>query len=76
MRYAFELEKYNKELQEKVDDIPIEKRVEPNIQIVVPALEASKYCVEKQELREVFANIIALSMNKNPNSPAMLGRME
>ena len=43
MRYAVELESYNRELHEKIEAIPNEKRVEPDIQIVAPALEASKY---------------------------------
>ena len=43
LRYAVELENYNRELHEKIEAIPNEKRVEPDIQIVAPALEASKY---------------------------------
>ncbi len=65
LRYAVELEKYNRELQEKIDAIPNEKRVEPDIQIVAPALEASKYCVEKEELREMFINLITSSMDSD-----------
>ena len=57
------LENYNRELHEKIEAIPNEKRVEPDIQIVAPALEASKYCVEKEELREMFVNLIASSMS-------------
>lgn len=63
LRYAVELEKYNKELQDKINAVPNDKMVEPDIRIVAPALEASKYCVEKRELREMFANLIASSIN-------------
>ena len=65
LRYAVELENYNRELYEKIEAIPNEKRVEPDIQIVAPALEASKYCVEKEELREMFVNLIASSMSSD-----------
>ena len=63
LRYAVELESYNRELHEKIEAIPNEKRVEADIQIVAPALEASKYCVEKEELREMFVNLIASSIS-------------
>lgn len=65
LRYAAELEKYSNELKEKVENIPGEKRVEADMQIVAPALEASKYCVEKEELRSMFVNLIASSMNSD-----------
>lgn len=65
LRYAVELEKYNKELQATINEIPKERKVEPDIQIVAPALEASKYCVEKEELRKMFVNLIASSMDSD-----------
>jgi len=65
LKYAVELEKYSKELKEKISEIPDERRVEPDIQIVAPALEASKYCVEKEELRKVFVNLISSSMDND-----------
>lgn len=63
LRYAVELEKYNKELQATINKIPKERKVEADIQIIAPALEASKYCVEKEELRKMFVNLIASSMD-------------
>lgn len=63
--YAADLEKYNKELQEKVNKIPKERKVAPDIQVVAPALEVSKYCVEKEELRKMFVNLIASSMDSD-----------
>ena len=35
------------------------------MQIVAPALEAAKYCIEKDNLRKMFANLISASMNKD-----------
>lgn len=65
IRYAIELEKYNEELQKKIDAIPENKRIDPDIQVVAPALEASKYCVQKEELRTMFVNLIVSSMNSD-----------
>lgn len=65
LRYAVELEKYNEELNKKLDEIPSEKKVEPDTQVIAPALEASKYCVEKEVLRSMFVNLITSSMNSD-----------
>lgn len=68
LRYAAELEKMNLELHKEANEIPIEKIIEPDIQIVAPALEASKYCVEKEELRKMYVKLIASSLN-NEKAP-------
>lgn len=65
MRYAVELEKYSEELNKKLDEVPPEKRVEPDTQVIAPALEASKYCVEKEVLRSMFVDLITSSMNSD-----------
>lgn len=65
LAYAIELEKFKKELEEQINAIPEEKRVEANMQTVGPALENSKYCVESEEIRKAFANLIARSMNQD-----------
>ena len=64
MRYAFALEKYKEELHDKIADIPIENRIEADIQIIAPALEASKYCIEKEELRRMFVELIASTVDR------------
>lgn len=63
IKYAFALQEFEKELQEKISKIPKDKLIEPNIQIVAPALEASKYCIEHKKLREMFSNYISSSMS-------------
>ena len=65
MRYSFELEQYNRELQGSVSNIPPEKLIEPDIQITAQALENSKYCIESKELRKLFVNLISNSMNSD-----------
>ncbi|MED1627244.1 DUF4393 domain-containing protein [Bacillus mycoides] len=43
--------------------IPQENLVEPPLHIVGPALEASRFYIEADELKEMFANLIASSMD-------------
>lgn len=64
LKYANDLENFKEEVESKINEIPEEKRVEPNLQTVAPALENSKYCVESEQLRTMFANLISRSMNK------------
>lgn len=57
------LEDFKKSLEEKVLAIPEDRLIEPALSIVGPALEASKYYFEEPEIREMFANLIAASMD-------------
>lgn len=65
MKYAHELELYHQELQDAISEIPQEKKAEPDIQVTAQALENSKYCVESEELRALFVNLISNSMNND-----------
>lgn len=60
---AVNLEQFKKRLSEKVGNIPQEDRIEPSESIVGPALEAAKYRIDTEELRELFANLIASSLD-------------
>lgn len=64
LKYSYALREFENELKNNLDNIPEDKRIEPDIQIIAPALEAAKYCVEKEELRELFSNLISSSMNE------------
>lgn len=57
------LNKFKEELEQKVSSVPEEKLVEPPLHIVGPSIEASKYYFESDELRSMFANLIAASIN-------------
>lgn len=57
--------KYAEAIVEKVAPIPPEKIVQPRLSILGPAIEASKYYVEEAEIRELFANLIAASINSD-----------
>lgn len=63
LKYSYALHEFENELKKKISQIPKDKLVEPDIQIIAQALEAAKYCVEKEELRHMFANLIANSLN-------------
>ncbi|PSL41155.1 uncharacterized protein DUF4393 [Planomicrobium soli] len=55
---------YKDSILRKTLEIKPENLQEPPMSIVGPALEASKYYIEEEELREMFANVIAASMDK------------
>lgn len=63
IKYAIELEEFKESLEKKVNAIPTENRVEPNTQIACQALEDAKYCADNKDVREMFANLIASTMN-------------
>ncbi len=55
---------YKDSIAQKIVAIPEENLKEPPLSIVGPAVEASKYYIEEEELREMFAELIASSMDK------------
>ena len=65
MKYANDLKKYKNRIEEEIEKIPIQDRTEADIQIIGHILEASKYCAEKEQIRDMFAKLIASSMDKN-----------
>ena len=65
MKYADDLKKYKNRIEEEIEKIPIQDRTEADIQIIGHILEVSKYCAEKEQIRDMFAKLIASSMDKN-----------
>lgn len=65
LKYSYALQEFENELKEKISKIPEDKLVEPDVQVIAPALEAAKYCVEKDSLRNMFSKIITASMNSD-----------
>lgn len=63
MKYAKALEEYRQNIEDEINKIPDKNKMESDIQIVGPALEKSKYCADKIELRKMFAKLIASSMD-------------
>lgn len=54
-------------LEEKLKNVPSENIVTPDPIIAVPTIEAMRYTSHKDELREMYANLLANSMNKATN---------
>lgn len=57
------INEYRSTLGKMLLDIPEENLTDPPLSIVGPALEASKFYIEEEELREMFAKVIASSMD-------------
>lgn len=64
LKLSNDIELFKEQLEEKIDQIPADQQKDPDIQIAAQALEASKYCVSSEQLREMFSNLIAGTMNK------------
>lgn len=62
-RQAKKYEQYKETIDSKMQNIPQENLIEPPLHIVGPALEASRFYIEADELKEMFANLIASSMD-------------
>lgn len=67
LKYSYALQEFEKELKEKINKIPENKLVEPDIQLIAKTLESAKYCVEKEDLREMFSNLISKSLSSDTN---------
>jgi len=52
-------------LEYKLKDVPVENIVSPKALIIGPSIEAIKFLGEDEELREMFAQLIASSLNKD-----------
>ncbi len=65
IKYAHKLEIFKKQLEDSIDQIPIDKKVEPSVQTTAQALENSKYCIDQDNLREMFSALISNSMNSD-----------
>ena len=59
------LEDFKNNLEKRIETIPEDKRVMPDTQIVGGALYDSRFCVDKDELRSMFENLIASSLNSD-----------
>lgn len=60
-----ELEHFKSIVEGKINSIPKDKLVDPKLSIVGPTIDNSKFYFEEPELREMFANLIASSMNSD-----------
>lgn len=59
---------YKNSIATEISKIPEENIQEPPLSIVGPALEASKFYIEEEDLRDMFAKLIAGSMDASKSS--------
>lgn len=70
IKYAAKLNQFKSELNEKINSIPKENLKEPDFQTAATALDAAKYCLDSEELRSMFANLISGTMDTRHFSQA------
>lgn len=58
----------NETIAKKLENVEPENIVAPNPHIAGPAIEALKFTAQEEELREMFATLLANSINSNKNS--------
>ena len=52
-------------ISEKLENVPEEKIVSPESCVAVPAIQALSYSMDSDELRNMYANLLAKAMNKD-----------
>jgi hypothetical protein len=50
-------------IEQKLSDVPEERRIEPPLLIAGPAIQAVRFASNEPELRDMFANLLARSMD-------------
>ena len=70
--YGFEqIEKYlSQSLTRKLSKTPPENIESPPVKVAGPVFEAMRFCTEDEELKEMFSNLLANSMDKETKSRA------
>lgn len=68
-KHQVDLENYKASITEKIESIPDENLQEPQLSIVGPALDAARFYIEEEVIREMFAEVISASFDKtkSPN---------
>lgn len=64
-KYAASLEQFKQELEDSINEVPEQSRIEPSTQVAAGALSDAQYCIEEPELREMFCKLLTSSVNKD-----------
>ncbi|MBO3443396.1 DUF4393 domain-containing protein [Clostridium sp. CCUG 7971] len=70
IKKEYELQNYKEQIYNNVSYIPQENLIDPPLNIVGPALEASKFYIDSDEIRNMFAKLISSSMDNRINNSA------
>ena len=80
-QHAIELQQFKQQLEDSIAKIPDENRIEPKFQVAMNALTDVQACVEEAELRQMFCNLLASSVDADranqvhPSFPSIIRRM-
>lgn len=69
-KQEYSLQETDKLLAEKLKNIPVEKITTPEGYVGVPALQAIAYSMDSEELRELYANLLASAMDTDMKDKA------
>ena len=67
-KQEYNLQLYRDELASGISKIEPDNFQDPAMNILGPTLEASKYYIDEKEMRKMFANLLASSMDKSKNN--------
>ncbi len=59
----YAIKETEKLLEKKLENVSPEKIVEPEPYVAIPAIQQLSYSLDSEELREIYANLLASSMN-------------
>ena len=59
------VDKFKEEITNKATQIPDEHRKEPDIDVIGATLESAKFRINKQEIRDMFSNLIVSAMDSS-----------
>lgn len=65
-----DLESFKESLINDVSEIPPENLQEPQLSLIGPAMESTRYYIQDEELRDLFVNLISKSMDDRYNKEA------
>ena len=81
LQQAHDLETFKKSLSDKLNAKPKECLVDPRMQVVGPAVENAKYCMDEPKIREMFQNLLANAADErcqskvHPSFSAIIAQM-
>lgn len=72
----YNVEETKKILAQKLENVEPEKIVEPEAYVAVPAIQAISYAMNSEELRNLYANLLAKAMNSDEKDKVHPGYIE
>lgn len=64
-KHDLNFKKYLSSISDVIESTPDDKLCEPRLDIVGPAIEASKYYIGNEDIRQMFVNLIGASINSD-----------